>query len=972
MEILIRGRRLWHNIMTMKYFILLFLFVLCKVTPLFPVNFNADSLEGKLLQMKLPERIDAWNKLSQYYSGLDIPRSLAFAKQALESSRSSNDPKRTAQSLINIGNVFYNYKDYGKSIKYYDTSLILAKNSNDLKGIVAAYTNLGAAYEGKSKFEKSLELYMEALTINLTIKDSTGIGKSYNNIGNIYYYLDQPQKALDHYQKALSIFKNLHDLENMNAMVNNIGMIYSVMGKPELSLKAFREFLTYCKSINDKVGQAMALNNIGSLYYESNNYQQALGYFLQSLRISEELGSIDPVTLNFTGNTYVFLGEYNKALGYFFRAVTISRENHLYETLRAAYEAIHNTYGRMGNYRDAYKFLKLYQSVNDSLSTQLHSKQVVEMQTKYETAKKESEIEILKDKARLQTLELNRQKVISNIFVIGCIVLAMLVSLVVYSLQLKIKSNRQLKIQRDIADRANKAKSVFLSNMSHEIRTPMNGIMGMAEVLKASGLDAKQTEYSDVIINSSDKLLSVINNVLDFSLMESGTLVLENRPFNLQEMFHDLVDHYTVKAEDKGLLMEAFFDARISSLVNGDSLRLRQILMNLCDNAIKFTEKGEVSMMAELVSRENATQWVKILIQDSGIGISADDLTKLFLPFSQVDPSVTRRYTGAGLGLVISSRLVEIMGGKIEVTSNPGNGSAFFFTLPLTFDSTTSEEPSVVLNLSNKKVLVIDESTSGRIILKKYLENWSCKVQEAETGEEGLRLLKAFQPLHEKIDLVLLDHQNIRMDVFEFASRFKAQGNDAQVKLMLVTSRPDLVTQKQLEDHEFAGYISKPVHPGQLAGKMVQIFPDLAQDAPKVDIEEEWWVKMDHPLQILLVEDNEVNQRVMVLMLQKFHPVIEVAINGKIALDMIRDGDFDLVLMDVQMPDMDGLEATRIIRQWERDTSRTKSLLIVALTADATAENRDKCLNAGMNGYLVKPFSMDAFIKLMNTLTPSI
>ncbi|GEM_PF-671823 len=950
----------------MKYIITLSVIILLLPGIAGAANNSIDSLERNIDHMPVRAKIVALNQLSQHYLAVDINKSLTYAKEALVLSRSVNDVNQVAQAYLNIGNGFYNFRDYRSSLLYFDSSLNEAKKANDSKAVSAALTNIGAAWEGQGKYQKSLEYFLEALKINTSINDSVGIGKSYNNIGNIYYYLETPQSALDHYQKALEIFKKLHNISLTNALVNNVGMIYSVMGKPEQALASFKEFLAYCEQNNDIEGKAMALNNIGSLYFDSQMYQDALSYFLQSYKISDELGITGPNTLYYIGSAYKRMGNMNEALMFFTKAVNIARNKHLLDDLRNSYEALHQTYAKIGNYKDAYENALLFQAINDSLSKEKYSKQMLEIQTKYETQKKEQEIMVLKEKANSQSLELKRQKLMTTIFVIGFIFLAVTIGLIIYSLQLKIKSNKRLKIQKDIAERANRAKSVFLSNMSHEVRTPMNGIVGMTEVLKTTNLSPMQQQYADVILSSSNKLLTVINNVLDFTLIESGKIVLENKIFDLQQLFGEVADHYFEKAKEKDISLLPYFDAQLPRNVYGDALRLRQVLTNLIDNALRFTEQGEVVISAELAERMENTIKIIFKVKDSGIGISEEDLSSLFIPFSQVDASLTRRYSGAGLGLVISKRLIEEMGGTIRVESAIGQGSTFEFSGLWGIDNESCDQLGLTLNLKGKKTLIVDESKNNRVIFRKHFEAWNGIIEESDSTEDALRLLKSLQASRHQFDLMIVDHNMHPVNGLEFASEVRSYPAFKDIKMLLISSRLDLLTTQQIEKAGFQGFLSQPVKISELADELSSLFGDIAEvplspgNESKVEAQDEL-----PPVKILLVEDNEVNQQVITLLFNKYQAIIDVAVDGNEALEKIMAGNYDVALMDVQMPDMDGIQATLTIREKENQGLLRNKITIIAITADATSENRDKCLEAGMDGYLVKPFSMEEFGKLV-------
>jgi len=392
--------------------------------------------------------------------------------------------------------------------------------------------------------------------------------------------------------------------------------------------------------------------------------------------------------------------------------------------------------------------------------------------------------------------------------------------------------------------------------------------------------------------------------------------------------------------------------------------RLRRIICNIEDNEIKFTEKGEILISAELI--EKADQFVKLRfkIKDSGIGMSKEEISGLFKPFMQVDTSVTRKYTGSGLGLVISNRIVDIMGGDITVTSEPGQGSEFVFTA--VFETVSGVDTSgEYLNMHGKKVLILDNSVNSRMIFRKYFEFWNCRVVESDNAQNALNLIQGAQKSPFPFHLLVVDHQLSTTDGLSFAAELRKDPTLENLKLIFVSSRLDLVRQEEINKAGYNAFIEKPVKTGELARIITGMFPESIYIGKPVS--EPVYKPVESKtgqVSILLVEDNDVNQQVIALSLKKFKPRIIIAENGIAAIELFKKSDFDLILMDIQMPGMDGIVATQQIRKFEEDTLREKKVKIIALTADASQENRNKCLNAGMDGHLVKPFNLDKLQKL--------
>ncbi len=743
-----------------------------------------------------------------YYSQLEYD----FAK-------GRNLKKYQASALITQGLSQYRAGDYVKSQEKYSEALRIYEEIGNKEGASDALNYIGSIHRQRGDYVKAIKYHYESLKIKEEINDKRGVSAVLNRIGIIYDNTGEYDKAIEYYTRSLSIREEVNDKKGIANSLNNLGVIYNNLGKDSIAVNYYTRSIEIKEEIGDKIGIGRTLNNIGIIYSNQFNYKKALDYLSQSLKIREAIKDRQGIasTLISIGIIYYEQGKYKQSINVNKRALDISSELDYKDSIKNASYTLYYCFKAQNNFEDALPMLERYLTARNELEKEENQREVLRQEYKYEYEKKAAEDKILeaqlKAENEVQAVKLknrNNLAIIVSIFLLLAIVTAIYILL---NLRKQKDLNKEIEKSKNAADVANNAKSVFLANMSHEIRTPMNSILGFSEILSRKISTKSHLQYISSIKSSGKTLLRLINDILDLSKIESGKMSFSYEPSNIKQLINEVTQMFKLECQKKGINITLTISKNLPDIVYIEQLRLRQVLINLINNAVKFTDVGSISVEVATNNLSKDTFDLVLKVKDTGCGIPKDEQQSIFQTFQQVQNQNQAKYGGTGLGLAITQQIVHLMNGNIELQSEVGVGSEFKVLLKhvkigeeTVLNPETETKSQETFKFEKSTVLIVDDIENNRNVLKGYLMDFDIKCLEAENGEHAIEVIK-----HEKPDLIFLDLRMPIMNGYEAIAIIKKNTDWMDIPIVAVSASAFYEIEKEVLKSGFSDFLHKPI-----------------------------------------------------------------------------------------------------------------------------------------------------------------
>jgi len=835
-------------------------------------------------------------------------------------------------------------------------SLFAQAESKRLEGVLYSLTNMP---------EESLTLFSEALFLHKQLDSK----REWHVLQGISLYY----RSQDDYAKYLEYGKLLLNHPTVNSELKYQGTAEYTVGEGLLKLGRYDEakphLLNSIRILNSMSSAwvSEAYISLAELELLTDNNQKALETVRVSKAIAVEnsyfLAQVQADLLR--ARIYRAMGKNGKAITILTHLIVNVRQYKDQTGERQAHQMLAELFEQQQDFSSALTHQKAFNSISEEISQRSQQAKSTFHRARLDFEHQKQKIKQLERQQQLQALTQAQKKRTSQLRdIVLLLSLLLLMFMIYYAIRAR-KVKRKMQHLAQDADTANQAKSSFLAKMSHEIRTPMNAIIGLSQLTLKGQLNFKQRENISMVHASSQSLLTLLNDILDFSKIEAKKLELEHTEFLLSDSMNRMLDVCSFSAQEKLLNIDIVIDSDVPNIFTGDALRLEQVLINLVNNAIKFTERGNITIHVVLLQQSKGINNLKFSITDHGIGIANEQLERLFQAFSQSDNSMSRQYGGTGLGLVICKELVELMAGEILVESELGKGSCFSFNIELADSKQTDPVFAAqdISDLAKLKVLIVDDSMSSRTLLAEILSNIHVEAKQAQGGIEALEVLKLAITEQQPFDVVLMDWRMPGLDGFDSIRLINQVISDNLPQFILISSFDKSAAITQSQKTPVADILEKPVKAAQLTASLTKLIITRHPSLPHVTPLPVSTTGKGAKLQLLLAEDNPINQRVILGFLEDFYINIDTVKDGLLAVQAVASKHYDIVLMDVQMPTMDGLTATRKIRE-----QLNNDIPIIAMTAHCTQQDIENSLAAGMNVHLTKPVDPRILLTLINEL----